>query len=94
MPIEITVPRLGWSMDEGVFVGWLKKPGDVVKAGEPLFTLEGEKAAQDIEALDGGILSLGPDAPAPGATVAVGAVLGWLITENEPVSPQIGRAHV
>ena len=34
MPIEITVPRLGWSMDEGVFVGWLKKPGDVVKAGQ------------------------------------------------------------
>lgn len=25
MPIAITIPRLGWNMDEGVFVGWLKR---------------------------------------------------------------------
>ena len=51
MPIEITIPRLGWSMEEGVFVGWLKQDGDFVKAGEPLFTLENEKASQDVSPL-------------------------------------------
>lgn len=86
MPITITVPRLGWSMDEGVFVGWLKKDGDAVKAGEPLFTLEGDKAAQEIEATDSGILRIPPDAPKAGATVSVGAFLGYLLGENESVA--------
>ena len=40
MPIEITIPRLGWNMDEGVFVAWLKNDGEPVKAGEPIFSLE------------------------------------------------------
>jgi pyruvate dehydrogenase E2 component (dihydrolipoamide acetyltransferase) len=90
MPITITVPRLGWSMDEGIFVGWLKKDGDAVKAGEPLFTLEGDKASQEIEATDGGILRIPPDAPKAGATVSVGALLGYLVGENERVVPAGG----
>src|SRR6266550_4621135 len=56
MPIEITIPRLGWSMEEATFVNWLKKDGEPVKSGQPLFTLENEKATQDVEASDGGIL--------------------------------------
>jgi pyruvate dehydrogenase E2 component (dihydrolipoamide acetyltransferase) len=56
MAIEITIPRLGWNMDEGVFVAWLKNDGDLVKAGEPLFTLESDKAVQEIESLDSGTL--------------------------------------
>ena len=48
MAVEISIPRLGWSMEEGVFAGWLKQPGDVVKAGDPLFMLEGEKATQEV----------------------------------------------
>ena len=31
MPIEILVPRLGWSMEEGAFVAWLKREGDFVR---------------------------------------------------------------
>lgn len=83
MPIEITIPRLGWSMDEGNFVGWLKKDGEPVKSGEPLFTLESEKAAQDIEATDGGVLRIPKDAPQPGAVVKVGQCIGYLVAENE-----------
>ena len=48
MAIPITVPRLGWSMEEGAFVAWHKKDGDFVKAGEPLFSIEGDKAIQEI----------------------------------------------
>jgi len=85
MPIEITIPRLGWSMDEGNFVGWLKKEGEPVKSGEPLFTLESEKAAQDIEATDSGMLRIPKDAPQPGDVVKVGQCIGYLVAENETV---------
>ena len=54
MPIEIVVPRLGWSMDEGTFVEWLKKNGETVNAGDMLFVMEGEKAAEEIESFDAG----------------------------------------
>jgi len=40
MPIEILIPRLGWAMEEGNFVGWLKKHGEPVKTGDLLLTLE------------------------------------------------------
>src|SRR6267378_7444606 len=83
MPIEITVPRLGWTMEEGTFVGWLKKEADFVKAGEPLFTLDGDKALQEVEATDSGILHVPCDAPEPGSTVRVGDLLGYLLGENE-----------
>ena len=84
MPIEITIPRLGWSMDEGNFLGWLRKDGEMVKPGEPLFILESEKSAQDIEATDGGILRIAKDAPQTGDVVKVGQVIGHLLAENEP----------
>lgn len=83
MPIEITIPRLGWSMEEGVFSGWLKKDGEAVKSGEPLFTLEGEKSAQDIESTDGGTLRIPKDSPTAGDTVKVGQVIGYLTGKDE-----------
>ena len=55
MASEVTIPRLGWNMDEGTFVGWLKSDGEHVAVGEPLFSLEGDKATQDVESLEAGI---------------------------------------
>ncbi len=83
MAVAITIPRLGWNMDQGVFVGWLKGPGDPVQAGEPLFTLEGEKAAQDVESIESGTLHIAADAPQAGAIVAVGVVIGHLLAPGE-----------
>ena len=83
MAIEITIPRLGWNMEEGVFVGWLKHDGEPVRAGDPLFSLEGEKATQDVEAIDDGILRIPPNAPVAGDEVAVGAVIGYLLRAGE-----------
>lgn len=74
-------------MDEGTFVGWLKKDGEPVKAGEPLFTLEGDKASQEVEATDSGILRIPPNAPKAGSPVSVGALLGYLVGENESAVP-------
>src|SRR5438445_2642809 len=85
MPIEITIPRLGWNMEEGIFVGWLKKDGDTVRAGENLFTLEGEKATEDIECLDSGTLRIPPTAPKVGDKVTVGGVIGFLLQQGESV---------
>src|SRR5688572_17640756 len=81
--IPITVPRLGWSMEEGTFVEWLKRDGDTINVGDPLFVLESEKAAESIEALDAGILRIPGDGPAGGAIVKVGQVLAYLAKEGE-----------
>lgn len=83
MPKPITVPRLGWSMEEGVLGQWLKAPGDLVRAGEMVFVLEGDKAAHEIESFDTGRLCIPPDAPRSGATVKVGDVIGFLLAEGE-----------
>ena len=94
MPHPITIPRLGWSMEEGVFAEWLKAPGDMVRAGDMLFLLEGEKAAHEIESFDSGYLCVPSDAPQPGATVKVGEVIGYLLAEGEPAPNTVGVAPV
>src|SRR5438046_10189652 len=83
MAIDITVPRLGWNMDEGVFVAWLKADGELVRAGEPLFSLETDKAVQEVESLDTGTLHILADGPQPGESVAVGTVIGRLAERGE-----------
>jgi pyruvate dehydrogenase E2 component (dihydrolipoamide acetyltransferase) len=89
MAIEILVPRLGWNMEEGTFHGWLKGDGEAVRAGEPIFTLEGDKAVQEIEATDSGILHIAPDCPKNGDTVLVGAPLGSILAPGEsPSEPE------
>jgi len=77
-------------MEEGKFLAWLKQDGDLIKEGEPLFTLESDKAAQEVEAIDSGILHIAPDGPRPGDIIKVGHVLGYLLAEGEsaPVANQ------
>ena len=62
MATEIRMPRLGWTMEEGTFGEWLKQDGESIKAGDFLFTVEGDKATQEVEAFDSGILRLPPNA--------------------------------
>src|SRR3954454_6785854 len=93
MAIEIRVPRLGWNMEEGVFHAWLKKEGDVIKPGDALFTLEGDKAVQDVEATDGGILCIDPNGPTGGDTVAVGALLGYLVEAGSALPPRVSQSE-
>ena len=96
MPYEIVIPRLGWSMEEGTLVEWLKAPGEPIHRGDMLYVLEGEKAAQEIEALDAGILCLPADAPKPGDTVKVGELIGYLLAEGElpPVTVRMAGSDV
>ena len=85
MAQEIIIPRLGWSMEEGTFVAWLKSEGDFVKRGDALFELEGEKATQEIEAVDEGVLRIPPTGPKPGSVHKVGAIIGYLVGANDSI---------
>lgn len=85
MAIEITVPRLGWSSEEGVFSGWLKQAGERVVSGEPLFALESDKVTLEVESLDNGILHPLPGGPEPGGVVMVGQSLGYLLADGEEI---------
>jgi pyruvate dehydrogenase E2 component (dihydrolipoamide acetyltransferase) len=87
MPIEIAVPRLGWSSEEGTFAGWLKQNGDQVVTGEPLFALESDKVTMEVESLDDGTLHIPAGGPESGATVKPGDVIGYLLAQGEQ-SPQ------
>ena len=91
MAVPVTVPRLGWSMEEGTFVEWLKRDGDTVRPGEPLFVLESEKAAENIEAIDQGILRLTAESPKPGDSVKVGQVIAYLAAAGEDAPANRGR---
>lgn len=79
MASEVVMPRLGWTMEVGRLVEWLKEDGDEVEAGEFLFLVETEKAVTEVEALDSGVLRIPPDAPAVGEDIPVGGRLAWIV---------------
>lgn len=83
MAIPIAVPRLGWSTEEALFTGWLKEDGAPVRAGEPLYVLETDKASQEVECLDVGTLRILPGGPKAGDKVLVGALIGYLLQVGE-----------
>ena len=64
------------------------RPTATVRAGDTLFTLESEKATEDIECLDDGILHIPADGPRKGDVVAVGAVIGYLLATGRSRFPQ------
>ena len=76
MTIEIRVPTLGESVTEATVGQWFKKPGDAVKADEPLVELETDKVTVEVPAPAAGVLAA--ISVEKGQTVAVGSVLGAL----------------
>ena len=56
MSTEVKLPRLGQGMESGVVVRWLKKEGEAVSKGDPLYELDTEKVTQEIEAEADGVL--------------------------------------
>jgi 2-oxoglutarate dehydrogenase E2 component (dihydrolipoamide succinyltransferase) len=73
---EIKVPTLGESVTEATVSRWLKKPGEAVAMDEPLVELETDKVTLEVNAAAAG--TLGDIAVAEGATVNVGALLGFI----------------
>ena len=74
MTWNIGMPNLGHTMDRGTVSEWLKRPGDLVRAGEPVVVVESDKAAFEVEAPhDGMLIAI---KARPGDEVLVGAVIG------------------
>jgi len=93
MAVEVVMPRLGWTATEGVLKEWLMPSGASVKPGDVLFAVEGDKAVEEIESLDGGILHIPPDAPQPGDAVPVGQLLAYILEDGEePPAGPLDRA--
>jgi pyruvate dehydrogenase E2 component (dihydrolipoamide acetyltransferase) len=76
--IEVRMPRLSDSMEEGTIVRWLKRAGDTVAAGEALVTIETDKATMEYEAEAGGTLEI---LASEGATVHLGEAIARLLPE-------------
>jgi len=56
MPIEILMPALSPTMEEGNLAKWLKKEGDSVTAGDVIAEIETDKATMEVEAVDEGTI--------------------------------------
>lgn len=76
MSTEIRVPTLGESVSEATIAKWFKKPGDVVKADEPLLELETDKVTLEVNAPSAGVLA--EITAKDGETVSPGALLGQI----------------
>jgi 2-oxoglutarate dehydrogenase E2 component (dihydrolipoamide succinyltransferase) len=77
MATDIRVPTLGESVTEATIGRWFKKPGEPVKADEPLVELETDTVTLEVNAPTAGVL--GDIVAKDGATVAPGAVLGSIV---------------
>jgi pyruvate dehydrogenase E1 component beta subunit len=56
MPIEILMPALSPTMEEGTLSKWIKQEGDTVKSGDVIAEIETDKATMEVEAVDEGVL--------------------------------------
>ena len=82
MPIELKMPALSPTMEEGTLAKWLVKEGDVVKSGDLLAEIETDKATMEFEAVDEGtvaelLVMAGTD------NVKVGTVIARITGEDE-----------
>ncbi len=84
MSTEVKVPALGESITEATLGEWLKKPGEPVKADEPIASLETDKVSVEVPAPVAGVM--GAQLVAVGDTVAVGAVIASVEAGDGTVS--------
>jgi pyruvate dehydrogenase E2 component (dihydrolipoamide acetyltransferase) len=85
MPIELKMPALSPTMEEGTLAKWLVKEGDTVASGDILAEIETDKATMEFEAVDEGTIAriLVPEGS---EGVKVGAPIAILAGEGESVS--------
>ncbi len=75
MATEIVLPKIGFSMTEGTVAEWLAADGDTVTEGQPLFLLEADKSANEVEAPATGTLHIEAEV---GEVYEVGTVIGYI----------------
>ncbi len=82
MPIELKMPALSPTMEEGTLAKWLVKEGDVVKTGDLLAEIETDKATMEFEAVDEGTIAKIMVAEGTDG-VKVGTVIALIAGEGE-----------
>ncbi len=82
MPIDILMPALSPTMEEGKLAKWLKKEGDAVKSGDVIAEIETDKATMEFEAVDEGTMGkiLIPEGT---ENVKVNTPIALLVSEGE-----------
>ncbi|MGH1481703.1 MAG: acetoin dehydrogenase dihydrolipoyllysine-residue acetyltransferase subunit [Geminicoccales bacterium] len=80
MPTEVIMPKVDMDMSSGRIVAWHVAAGDRVEKGSPLFDIETDKAAMEVEAQGSGILRHPVD---EGVDVPIGKPVAWLYAEDE-----------
>ncbi len=96
MPIELKMPALSPTMEEGTLAKWLVKVGDAVSSGDLLAEIETDKATMEFEAIDEGVVT---EILVAGGTegVKVGTVIAMITGEDDvasaaPASMQVAAA--
>jgi pyruvate dehydrogenase E2 component (dihydrolipoamide acetyltransferase) len=89
--VEVIMPKMGDGMEEGTLVEWLKKPGDKVKSGEVIGSIQTDKATLELESPGSGTLS-GVLLEA-GGTVPVGVPIAAILKEGESLPNGWGTAE-
>lgn len=89
MPVEVIMPKVDMDMSSGRIVAWHAAPGDKVEKGAPLFDIETDKAAMEVEAPASGILHHTVDS---GIDIPIGHPVAWLYAEGEPINKGIKPA--
>jgi pyruvate dehydrogenase E1 component beta subunit len=88
MSIEILMPALSPTMEEGTLAKWVKQEGDTVKAGDVIAEIETDKATMEVEAVDEGVL--GKILVAAGTeNVKVNTPIAVLLQDGESAAPSI-----
>ena len=85
MPINITMPALSPTMEEGNLAKWLVKEGDTVKSGDVIAEIETDKATMEVEAVDEGTVAK-IVVPAGTEGVKVNSLIAILAADGEDVS--------
>ncbi len=87
MSIELKMPALSPTMEEGTLAKWLVKEGDTVSSGDILAEIETDKATMEFEAVDEGVIAkiLVPEGS---DGVKVGEVIAIMGEEGEDVSAE------
>ncbi|MGL5117463.1 MAG: biotin/lipoyl-containing protein, partial [Beijerinckiaceae bacterium] len=57
MPVDVLMPALSPTMEQGKLAKWLKNEGDRIKSGDVIAEIETDKATMEVEAVDEGILA-------------------------------------
>ncbi len=86
MPIDVLMPKLSDTMEEGKIIKWFKQAGEAVKIGDILAEVETDKANMELEAYDEGVLE--EVRTGEGESAAVGAVIAVLSAGGEARAPE------